>query len=151
MKYTETLDHAPAAVELERLPDGTAWLRLHKDVVQGKTEAPEGEEGGPCWTATTAVAQLGTDRAAETVESITANLDDRSMGRTAAHDAEPAHGCGGNRPGRHCGHYDGRCRSMSIWLLLYRMKKITAAQIWERVDSGAISAEEAVKICGPRP
>ena len=72
MKYTETLDHAPAAVELERLPDGTAWLRLHKDVVQGKTEAPEGEEGGPCWTATTAVAQLGTDRAAETVESITA-------------------------------------------------------------------------------
>ena len=28
---------------------------------------------------------------------------------------------------------------MSIWLLLYRMKKITAAQIWERVDSGAIS------------
>ena len=59
MKYTETLDHAPAAVELERLPDGTAWLRLHKDVVQGKTEAPEGEEGGPCWTATTAVAQLG--------------------------------------------------------------------------------------------
>ena len=49
MKYTETLDHAPAAVELERLPDGTAWLRLHKDVVQGKTE---------------------------TVESITANLDD---------------------------------------------------------------------------
>ncbi len=76
MKYTETLDHAPAAVELERLPDGTAWLRMHKDVVQGKTEAPEGEEGGPCWTATTAVAQLGTDRAAETVESITANLDD---------------------------------------------------------------------------
>ena len=67
MKYTETLDHAPAAVELERLPDGTAWLRLHKDVVQGKTEAPEGEEGGPCWTATTAVAQLGTDRAAETL------------------------------------------------------------------------------------
>lgn len=40
---------------------------------------------------------------------------------------------------------------MSIWLLLYRMKKITAAQIWEHVDSGAISAEEAVKICGPRP
>lgn len=76
MKYTETLDHSPAAVELERLPDGTAWLRLHKDVVQGKANAPEGEEGGPCWTATTAVAQLGTDRAAETVESITTNLDD---------------------------------------------------------------------------
>lgn len=40
---------------------------------------------------------------------------------------------------------------MNIWKLLYRMKKITAEQIWERVDSGAISAEEAVKICGPRP
>lgn len=40
---------------------------------------------------------------------------------------------------------------MSIWKHLYRMKKITAEQIWERVDSGAISAEEAVKICGPRP
>ena len=37
---------------------------------------------------------------------------------------------------------------MNIWQLLYRMKKITAEQIWERVDSGAISAEEAVKICG---
>ncbi len=40
---------------------------------------------------------------------------------------------------------------MNIWQLLYRMKKITAEQIWERVDSGAISAEKAVKICGPRP
>lgn len=40
---------------------------------------------------------------------------------------------------------------MSIWLLLYRMKKITATQIWEKVDAGAIGAEEALKICGPRP
>lgn len=40
---------------------------------------------------------------------------------------------------------------MSIWLLLYRMKKITAAQIWEKVGAGVISAEEALKICGPRP
>nr|DAP97186.1 MAG TPA: hypothetical protein [Caudoviricetes sp.] len=31
------------------------------------------------------------------------------------------------------------------------MKKITAAQIWEKVDAGAISAEAALKICGPRP
>lgn len=76
MKYTEVLDHSPAAVELERLPDGTAWLRLHKDVVQAKAEAPEGEEGGVCWIASTAVALLGTDREAETVESITANLAD---------------------------------------------------------------------------
>lgn len=40
---------------------------------------------------------------------------------------------------------------MSIWALLYRMKRITAAQIWEKVNTGAISAEEALKICGPRP
>lgn len=40
---------------------------------------------------------------------------------------------------------------MSIWLLLYRMKKITTAQIWEKVDAGVISAEDALKICGPRP
>lgn len=40
---------------------------------------------------------------------------------------------------------------MSIWALLYRMHKITAAQIWEKVDAGALTAEEAVKICGPRP
>ena len=33
---------------------------------------------------------------------------------------------------------------MSIWQLLYRMKKITAEQIWERVDSGAISAGKAL-------
>ena len=31
---------------------------------------------------------------------------------------------------------------MSIWALLYRMKKITA---------GALTEEEALKICGPRP
>lgn len=40
---------------------------------------------------------------------------------------------------------------MSIWTLLYRMKKITAAQIWEKVDAGILSEEEALKICGPRP
>lgn len=40
---------------------------------------------------------------------------------------------------------------MSIWALLYRMKTITAAQIWEKVDAGILSEEEALKICGPRP
>lgn len=40
---------------------------------------------------------------------------------------------------------------MSIWALLYRMKKITTAQIWEKVDAGILSEEEALKICGPRP
>lgn len=40
---------------------------------------------------------------------------------------------------------------MSIWAILYRMKKVTAADIWAKVDAGAISEEEAIKICGPRP
>lgn len=40
---------------------------------------------------------------------------------------------------------------MSIWAMLYRMKKITAAGIWTKVDAGVISEEEAIKICGPRP
>lgn len=40
---------------------------------------------------------------------------------------------------------------MSIWALLYRMGKITAAQLWEKVDAGALTAEDALKICGPRP
>ena len=29
---------------------------------------------------------------------------------------------------------------------MYRMKKITAAGVWEKVDEG-----EALRICGPRP
>ena len=40
---------------------------------------------------------------------------------------------------------------MSIWALLYCMKRISAAQIWEKVDAGVLSEEEALKICGPRP
>ena len=40
---------------------------------------------------------------------------------------------------------------MSIWALLYRIKQITAAQIWDKVDAGILSEEEALKICGPRP
>lgn len=34
---------------------------------------------------------------------------------------------------------------------MYRLKKITAAQVWGYVDSGAISEEQAASICGPRP
>ena len=33
----------------------------------------------------------------------------------------------------------------------YQLKKITAAQVWEYVDDGVITAEEAARICGPRP
>lgn len=35
--------------------------------------------------------------------------------------------------------------------LRYQLKKITAAQVWEYADNGTITAEEATKICGPRP
>lgn len=34
--------------------------------------------------------------------------------------------------------------------LRYDLGKITAAQVWERVPAD-ITAEEAAKICGPRP
>lgn len=33
----------------------------------------------------------------------------------------------------------------------YRLHKITAAQVWEYVDSGDITAAQAISICGPRP
>ncbi len=33
----------------------------------------------------------------------------------------------------------------------YRLHKITAAQVWEYVDSGEITAQQATTICGPRP
>ncbi len=33
----------------------------------------------------------------------------------------------------------------------YRLHKITAQQVWEYVDDGVITAEQAVTICGPRP
>ena len=32
---------------------------------------------------------------------------------------------------------------MSIWLLLYRMKKITAAGVWEKVDEGELTKAQA--------
>lgn len=33
----------------------------------------------------------------------------------------------------------------------YRMKRITADQVWAYFDNGAITREQAVSICGPRP
>ena len=35
--------------------------------------------------------------------------------------------------------------------LKYRMKKITAAQVWAYADEGQITEEQAATICGPRP
>ena len=33
---------------------------------------------------------------------------------------------------------------------MYRMKRMTAAQVWEAADNGDITSAEAIKICGPR-
>lgn len=33
----------------------------------------------------------------------------------------------------------------------YHMHKLTAAQVWEAVEAGRITEEQAVTICGPKP
>lgn len=33
----------------------------------------------------------------------------------------------------------------------YRMHKLTADQVWEAVEAGRITEEQAVTICGPKP
>lgn len=33
----------------------------------------------------------------------------------------------------------------------YRLKKVTAAQVWAYADEGKITEEQAATICGPRP
>ena len=40
---------------------------------------------------------------------------------------------------------------MRIGALVYDRGKLTAAQIWAKVDAGLLTEDEAVKICGPRP
>lgn len=35
--------------------------------------------------------------------------------------------------------------------LQYRLHRITAAAVWQHVDAGDITAEQATLICGPRP
>lgn len=34
---------------------------------------------------------------------------------------------------------------------MYRLHRITAAQVWEYVDNGEITSAQAISICGPRP
>lgn len=34
---------------------------------------------------------------------------------------------------------------------MYRLHRITAAQVWEYVDNREITAAQAISICGPRP
>ena len=71
MIYTDNLDHKPAAVELERLPDGTAWLRLYKDIKEVSEETTQNGESytSKHWEATCAACKLGADRAGETVKT----------------------------------------------------------------------------------
>lgn len=38
-----------------------------------------------------------------------------------------------------------------FYLTAYRLRKITAADVWQAADSGRITAAEALKICGVRP
>lgn len=33
----------------------------------------------------------------------------------------------------------------------YRLRRITAAEVWAAADDGKITAQEAAKICGARP
>lgn len=41
--------------------------------------------------------------------------------------------------------------SYAVIKMKYDRKKITAAQVWEYADEGYITAEQAARICGPRP
>ena len=34
---------------------------------------------------------------------------------------------------------------------MYRMKKITAVGVWEKVDGFRVTKAQALRICGPRP
>ena len=148
MIFTENLDHNPQAVTLEKLPDGTAWLYLRKDAHEVRTEAPEGEQGGTSWECTTALCKLGSDYAEETVESITAAADDwwvYAEAWTTADEAAPS--------------LEERVSVLETLLMgkeqfyrtMYRMKKITAAGVWEKVDEGELTKAQALRICGPRP
>lgn len=78
MTFTDILDHKPAAVELERLPDGTAWLRLYKNIKEASEETTRDGETHTSkhWEATCAACKLGADRAGETVKTITAKKAD---------------------------------------------------------------------------
>lgn len=33
----------------------------------------------------------------------------------------------------------------------YKLRRITAERVWQAVDDEELTAEEAAKICGPRP
>lgn len=35
--------------------------------------------------------------------------------------------------------------------MMYDLRRITAAQVWEYADNGVITEEQAARICGARP
>ena len=35
--------------------------------------------------------------------------------------------------------------------IIYRMHRITAQEIWDKVDNGELTNTQALHICGPRP
>ncbi len=39
----------------------------------------------------------------------------------------------------------------AFYKMMYRMRRITATQIWVKVDTGELTKDQALRICGPRP
>lgn len=39
----------------------------------------------------------------------------------------------------------------AFYKMMYRMKRISASQIWDKVDAGELTKDQALRICGPRP
>lgn len=78
MIFSENLDHKPESVTLERLPNGSAWLYLRKDVreVPGEGTMMDGGSSGSSYECTTALCKLGKDYIAETKSSIENNFND---------------------------------------------------------------------------
>lgn len=40
---------------------------------------------------------------------------------------------------------------VSLIRTLYRLHRITASEVWSKADSHAITEQDALSICGPRP
>ena len=40
---------------------------------------------------------------------------------------------------------------MAFWKMMYKLGRVSAAQVWEQVDSGKLTELQATQICGPRP
>lgn len=72
-----SVDHKPAKIEIDRMPDGTAWIRLHKNTSKAKLpeDSPEGMATG--YVTDEAVCLLLASRAEnETAATIEANFDE---------------------------------------------------------------------------